>query len=316
MRGGTGYQITKIFNDSGILNIGKSKHEAKALAREAGAKTWSDLGKTLNIYSYNTAEGYKDVWHLFAKFIKAEFKVKDVEKITPEHVQAFLESRISSGIARATLQKEAAALAKFENALNLYSSKFSTGNHYDFRKTIRATVKEALRDMPKADPHRAYVMPDRMIKAIADEKHRIAAQSQYIGGARIHEISLIKPEQLMGIIYDDLAGEKYGKIKIRGKGGKIRELILRAATYSKIEAIIQAEGEFSIDKNQYRADLRQACHECGIKYNASHGLRWNFAQDRMEHLQSRQAKSYEESLRIVSKDLGHQRADITEHYLR
>ena len=316
VRGGLGWQITELFNKSGILQVGQSKHAAKADARSAGAKTWSQLGEALDIYSFATANTYKDTWHQFFDFARAKFLLKDIEKTTPQYVQAFLESRILDNVARATLQKEASALAKLEKSLNLYSLKFEKGNHYDFRPAIRETLKVALREIPKADPHRAYICAERIIMAIKDEKHRIAAQSQHVGGARIHEISLIKSRQLMGISLDDISGEKYGRLEVKGKGGKKRELILSLEIYEKITAIIRLEGEFIIDKNQYRSDLRQACEACGVKYNGSHGLRWTFAQNRMEFLQSGRGKTYEDALRIVSRDLGHQRPDVTEHYMR
>lgn len=316
MRGGMGYQITEILNKSGILQIGAGKHEAKAAAREAGAKSWADMGKALGIHSFNTADTYKDTWHQFSGFAKAELKLKDIEKTAPEHIRIFLESRIFKGVALATVAKEAAALAKLENALNLYSEKHERGNQYNFRDTIREIVKQARHELPKADPHRAYGSPDRIIGAIEDIKHQIAAQSQWESGARVYEISLIKPEQIRGIGQDRSTGEKCGIIEIKGKGGKNRELHVGSVTYEKISSIIEQEGRFSIDKNDYRADLRQACESCNEKYTGSHGLRWSYAQNRMECLQSECGMSYEQSLCEVSRALGHERPDITEHYLR
>lgn len=316
MRGGIGYQITEIFNKSGIIQIGSSKHEAKAEAREAGAKSWADMGKALGIYSFKTAEGYKDTWHNFANYAKSELKLKDIEKTSAEHIQSYIENRISAGVALATISKEAAALAKLENALNLYSEKHERGNQYNFRDAIREIVKQARQELPKSDPHRAYESPEKIITEIQDLKHRMAARSQLESGARIHEISLIKTHQLKGMGLDRATNKKCGVIEIKGKGGKIRELCVRIDTYEKISNVIETEGKFCIDKNAYRADLRHACEKCGERYTGSHGLRWKFAQERMEILQSAHGMSYEQSLLEVSRQLGHQRADITEHYLR
>jgi len=316
MRGGMGWQITEIFSKSGIVKIGESKHEAKAAARESGANSWADMGKALGIFSYNTAGAYKDTWHQFANFSKATLNLRDIEKTSATHVQAYLDSRISERVALATIAKEAAALCKLENALNLYSAKYERGNQYNFRDAIRETVTEARHELPKADPHRTYSSPEHIIEAIRDVKHRVAAQSQLESGARIHEISLVKLDQMRGIGQDRTTGKKCGIIEIKGKGGKIRELHVSVGTYENISSTIKSEGKFSIDKNAYRFDLHQACENCGEKYNGSHGLRWTYAQDRMESLQSDHGMSYEQSLRQVSLDLGHERPDITEHYLR
>ena len=50
-------------------------------------------------------------------------------------------------------------------------------------------------------------------------------------------------------------------------------------------------------------------------YQGSHGLRWSYAQERHNEVQQH-GYTYEQSLSIVSQELGHERADITEHYLR
>ena len=68
------------------------------------------------------------------------------------------------------------------------------------------------------------------------------------------------------------------------------------------------------DKNEYREILKDAAEKTEQDYTGSHGLRWNFAVDRMEELQGTDM-TYEERLQVVSWEMGHERADITEHYL-
>ena len=51
------------------------------------------------------------------------------------------------------------------------------------------------------------------------------------------------------------------------------------------------------------------------KYNGSHGLRWNFAQNRMDYHMTHGGLTYEAGLVAVSDEMGHVRGDITEHYL-
>jgi len=315
MRGGMGSQVTEIFNKSGIFTPGESKHEAKELAREGGAATWADMGRELGIYSYNTAETYKDVWHQFGDYAKFEMGLKDIEKTTENHVKAYLESRIAQGIAYSTYQKEAAALGKLENALNMYSARFNRGNDYNFRPAIRECGTEARNELEKSDPHRAYRDPEKLIASISNENHKIAASVQYEGGARIHEASLIKNEQLGGFGPDKITGECVGQIRIEGKGGKERTLAVSTETYRNIEKVIERDGEYRIDKNDYRHSLREAAEKVGQEYNGSHGLRWSYAQERMEEAQEN-GRTYEQALVEVSHEMGHERADITEHYLR
>ena len=70
IRGSINFQVNQVFLKSGIFCPGESKHAAKDVARQAGAQTWADLGKSLNIYSYGTAQVYKDTWHQACHWIK------------------------------------------------------------------------------------------------------------------------------------------------------------------------------------------------------------------------------------------------------
>ncbi|MFA5180591.1 MAG: hypothetical protein WC405_04675 [Syntrophales bacterium] len=314
MRGGMGYQITKIFNESGIFKPGTSKHIDKAAARASGAVTWADLGRNLAIYSYNTAETYKDTWHLFGDFAKLEMGLKDIEKTDAGHIKNFLESRVDLGIAYSTYQKEAAALGKLESTLNMYSQKYDRGNIYEFRTVIRESGVEARNELISNQPRRAYQAPQKLLSAISRENHHIAASVQYEGGARIHETSLIKVDQLAGYDQDSITGERVGRIDIVGKGGKERTISVSSITYKKLLNAIERAGEFKLSKGYYRS-LRNAAEHTGQGYNGSHGLRWNYARERMDDCQQN-GKSYEQALIRVSREMGHQRADITEHYLR
>jgi integrase len=310
MYGGIDSQVTHIFNDSGILEIGKSKHQAKELARANEAKTWHEVGKYLGIYSYGTADTYKDVWHEFARFAKSELRLKDMEKTGSEHVGAFLFQKIEDGIARSTYQKISAAMEKFEMALNRYSQKFGKGNLYDFDKTIRAASKEAQAELEKGGTPRAYEKPTEVINRLERDSHQLVASIQHQGGARISEATWIKEHQLKGV------EEGRGVIFLDfTKGGKEREMRIDPETYNQLEKAISDMYEFKVDKGGYRVALRIASEATGQKYQGSHGLRWSFAQERMETLQVN-GRTYEEALVMVSNEMGHNRADITNHYLR
>ena len=303
-----------MFKDSGIFNPGVSKHIEKGTAREKGAKTWSDLGRELNIYSYNTAETYKQVWHDFGQWAKAEAGLKDIEKTTGEHVKAYLESRIVDGIKYTTYEKECAALAKFENALNAWSDKHSKDNEYNFRDSIREIKAEAREVLDRSVESRAYESPNSLISSISNDSYRTIASVQYEGGARINEVWKIETNNLKGMKLDPYSKEFKGYIEVSGKGGKEREIALSIDTYKQIENILQEKGNMEFDKDEYRNSLKEAAELSGQDYTGSHGLRWNFAVERMEELQGT-GMTYEERLQEVSWEMGHERADITEHYL-
>jgi len=292
-----------------------SKHAEKEVARSEGARTWAALGKSLNIYSYGTAEVYKDTWHQACHWAKDNLGVRDVETLQGEHIKSFLESRIADGIKYSTFQREAAALSKFENAMNMYADRDGKHNEYNFREAIQDVRREASEVLDKTIETRAYDDPKSLISALSNDDYKVVASIQHESGARINEVWQIERNDLKGMKLDPYTKEFMGFVEVTGKGGKEREIALSIDTYKQIENILQEKGNMEFDKNDYREAIKEAAEASGQDYTGSHGLRWNFAEERMEELQEHTNMTYEERLQEVSWEMGHERADITEHYL-
>jgi integrase len=312
MRGSPVYQVQQLFEKSGINQIGESKHQAKEAARADGAKTWHDLGKNLGIHSYATADAYRAVWREVLRESRAEYGVRDIEKLTGEHVQHFLEGKIAQGVSMATFRQYAAACEKLEVALNMYAERNNTGNTYRFSEAIE-TARGDARELRRFEGSRAYENPTALIREIAEPEHRLCASIQYEGGARIREAGLIRPDQLRGM--DGNRGTIHID-RVGAKGGKEREIHVSRETYERLQDHIARHGVFQIDdQDKYRQSLKAAAERTGQEYHGSHGLRWNFAQERMDYHMNH-GLSYEASLVAVSDEMGHVRGDITEHYLK
>ena len=104
-------------------------------------------------------------------------------------------------------------------------------------------------------------------------------------------------------------------VEVKGKGGKIREIGVSPDTYNTAKEWVKNFDRIGFDERAYRKDLQEAANLTGQEYHGSHGLRWNFAQERFHNLMEN-GYTYEQALAQVSKELGHERADITKHYLR
>ncbi len=297
------YQVHQVFQE--IIKFGESKHEAKEQARQNGARTWHELGKQLNIYSYKTADQYRDISKEVLEYAKQKMGIKDIEKLTNEAVKSYLESKIAEGVQYSTFQKYAAACEKLETALNEYAKNHGTNNQYSFDlKTVREQAQETLE---RTQTTRAYEKPQTLVENVQNSDYKIIAQSQLEGGFRVSELNRMTKENFK---------ENNTFQVISGKGGKDREVPLSQETYQSLKSLIDSNGgkfEFSMDN--YRDALKEAAQLSNQPYTGSHGLRWSFAQEKFSELM-RQGKTYEQSLQIVSNWLGHERADITEHYLR
>jgi len=317
LRGSVNWQVNQIFLKSGIFTPGQSKHFAKEKARMDGARSWADIGSKIDIHSYATAQTYKDVWHQFGHFAKDVLGVRDLEVLRSEHVCSFLESRIAGGVKYSTFQKYAAALGKFEKAFNLFAVNTGSGKVYDFRSKFEPLRKEAARVLGRGDETRAYQNPKFLISALVNESHRLIASIQLEGGARIYEASLIHGDQLDGLTVDEFTGKDVGLIRLDPgdtKGGKGRTIFVAPGTYLRLCEYIEKHQVFKVNSNHYRGDLKNAAVRTGQMYSGSHGLRWNFAQIKFSEL-LKHGFTYEQCLQQVSWNMGHERADITLHYL-
>ncbi len=324
MRGNVNWQVQQIYIESGIKQIGKSKHEAKEAAREMinsnnkGA-TWHSMGKKLGIYSYSTADAYRAVWKLLGNYVKENYKIRNMEKIEGEHVQAFLESKIAHDVSYQTFGQYAAALEKLETAMNGFAEKTDSGIKYSFEEYIGNARRDAQGFLEKFTGSRAYSDPAKLVSKISNHIFRFVARMQYESGARVSECTHFSEKHLLGFEKDGVTGKEKGKILIeKAKGGISGEKSVSMKTYKQLQSLIDLspEGRFEFNMWSYREALRRAAKDSGQEYNGSHGLRWNFARERFQEVQRVGGLTYEQALAAVSQEMFHQRADITEHYLK
>lgn len=305
-------QITHLFNASGIFTPGESKHEQKEELRSEMAEndkkpSWHDFGQNLTICSYRTAENYKDVWHQCANWChdNKDIQLKNIEKIDGNMISKFLEHKVDEGVSLNTFRQYASAMDKMGVALEMYNNK-----EYSFDlKEVRALGNEKL-EMPEGT--RAYDNPAAIIDALSGRSELIASM-QHEGGFRISEVLTLKIDNLKG---DGVVGID------NTKGGLYREIQLSPETYEKLKDYLEANegrfcgsGEIKEVADAYRADVKGAATATGQAYTGSHGLRWNYAQETYAHY-IKEGYTPEQALKATSKDMGHQRTDITLHYLK
>jgi hypothetical protein len=318
MRGSPVYQITKLWQESGINCIGTSRHEAKAQARHdcqmSGIQaTPHHIGLKTGIHSYGTADAYRDVWISIVRHARTHDGIRDVEKLSGEHVAFFLHQKIAERVSFATYQQYTAAAQKLAVALQLYSNSHTTGRTYDFNAAIKSTAEMARDTLTRFSGSRAYRNPSAVIQAIGNPDHRLAGQLQYSSGARISEIALIRHNQLLGMKLDPVTGKECGCILAQGKGGRIAHHLIDLDSYHKVMEIIRTRGEYRIDKDDYRDSIKKACTAVEERYTGSHGFRWNRAAERVTE-SMRHGMNYDQALAITALALSHSRTSITDHY--
>ncbi len=330
MRGNVNYQVQVLWKEAntGIFAPGRSKHRDKEevreefIVREGRKPTWQEVAKRTPVYSYSVLDDYRRVTKDLLHFCRDKFNLRDAEKLSAFHIQAFLQSIIEINTIRySSFKAYCAALQKLESALNLYSQKYNRGNQYSWTLEINEISRRAkctLSREPRYAEGRGYENAQKVLAAIDHPDSQLCAALQIEGGHRIREASRLGPGHLGGYQADPVTGETKGVLHVKrvdSKGGKPRTVYVNVETYRRLETIIAERGTFQVDQDVYRNRLRAACRQVLQQHTGSHGLRWTFAQRRLDEFLA-QGYTYLQALLAVSAEMGHSRADITEHYLQ
>ena len=268
------------------------------------------------IASFKTMESYRQIWNNFFNYLQEHWCIKDFEKISSEHVAAYMDYKIEYYPSKQYIEKISAAIGKLELALHKFALNIH-GESRDYDFSIRQLILDEARDLNYVGNNyrnRAYLNPLALIGNLHEHLHQLAAKIQYEGGARIEGIAIIKQKQLHGIEFDSITKMQKGVIFTKEKGGKEGNVLVSLATYNQLENYFTDHKIFKINRQRYYNDIKQAALVTNEISEASHGLRWNFAKRRMFEY-AKAGYSYQNSLQQVSYEMKHNRASITTHYL-
>jgi hypothetical protein len=114
----------------------------------------------------------------------------------------------------------------------------------------------------------SYTDPEA-IRNRLDETHRMIAETQALGGFRIREIAKASVDRA-----------NYEIVIHKAKGGRDRTLHFehRKEEFEKLSELIEKLQEMHYEEHlkDYYRDLKEACHETGQEYYASHAFRYEY----------------------------------------
>lgn len=321
MRGKPAKQAKTLLSQ--ILHLGQSRHQAKKEARQflesRGLPTDSHtVARHLGIHSTGSYGKYLMIVEQFIRYVSDEFGVTDSMRITEEHAAAFITNSARKN-AFSTVQTQCAALEKMCVGMEKLSRQLKVQGKIDYVQKYEWTrsfdnikaQKRALEikktgDIIRPAP-RAYDAPHVFVEKLTGD-FKTAAQLQLLCGARVGEIKYLKKSQLNG-----------RELRlIKTKGGRPRVIKLPVDLKDRLDRAFKRDRNnpfFEIDQRNYSRALQKVVAETpGEEWHGTHGLRWNYAQNRVSEL--RQTHMPKETANIVSRELGHSREDITNWYLR
>jgi integrase/recombinase XerD len=106
-------------------------------------------------------------------------------------------------------------------------------------------------------------------------------------------------------------------LRVKGKGGLDRTVELPDEIVDKLKPFMELKPSgklFNKDPSSVQRALRKACEALGIECKGVHGLRHDYAVNRYKELRKFGVEK-EDCKRVVSRELGHNRTEITDAYL-
>lgn len=197
-------------------------------------------------------------------------------------------------------------------------------------------IHSGVRTSGHGDRGRAYT-PEQiaMVAAAQEGPNRLATEIAAAAGLRAHELFTLRPlHERRASAHRTWSADRFVGMRnvtrytVVGKGGLIREVAIPVALVERLEKMRLPEPRQLTDRSVHyetHYDLRggnawsksfcEAAKRALGWSTGAHGIRHTYAQRRLDTLQYL-SYDYEEALEIVSQELGHFRADITEVYLR
>ena len=318
-------QMNYAIKESGYLQFGNSKKAAVQEVRHrlasSGEKHGShEIAKETGFFSQGHYKNTYLTMRSFARYLD-EKKVDNLQDFGRRRVEEFLKNKVEEGIKLEQYKNIEGHLTKMQGVLKTYFEKRGIEKNLGIIDRAKNYSRDYAKEhLEKGVEARSYEDPKAIIDNLHREDHKLVATIQLEAGARINEASLIDGRRMGGIT--EHQGREVGVIHLQpgdAKGGLSRDLYLSRETYEKVSAYVIDHGKLHIEKggqrDVYRDAIREAAATTDQKYTGSHGLRHNFAQNRMAELES-SGMGHRVALTQVSIEMGHFREDITQHYLR
>lgn len=265
--------------------------------------------------SYKTRERYEDGVKNFAKYMADAFKKQNLNNIKPKHLYAYVEFMQDIGYSTSYVTTNLSAIRFFIDQVGGDSSKLPNNNRLG---VISRNKEERIGDNKAWSPMEIESFV-RYASDVGQERYGDMARLSSEMGLRVHEVCRLDKGHLRQALEE-------GKISIKGKGGLIRDvlvsdkiLIERLYNDTKRGDKVFIKG----DEQTHRVikNIQMFIYNNQDKFALDkdkqltfHGLRHFYCQNRHKELMQHGLTDLQ-ARKIVSRELGHYRINITQIYL-
>lgn len=268
--------------------------------------------------SVGTVRNYEERLAIVAKHANAEFKC-GLRDLTVERAHQYLNDR-SVEVEQKTLDMERQAI---QCMMQHVTGKLSTTETLDVIKSEQQQILSSRSYSPEQA---------KMIADAQTERNALATEIAHAAGLRAHELHTLQrideripdPRPALEEKFTGREGERY---TVEGKGGLVREVLIPKDLAERLEDRrleqplqitdrgVNYTSHYDINGgNRWSSSFTTASNRALNWSTGAHGLRHSYAQERMDEL--KKSMPHEKALEVVSQEMGHFRANITEVYLR
>lgn len=295
-----------------------AKHiDPQAVAEKQAANIMKQMqGKHLS--SVGTIRNYEERLTIVAKHANADFQCS-LRDLTVAQAHQYLTDRATE-VGQKTLDMERQAI---QSMMQNVTRKLGQTEKLDVIKSEQQQILTSRSYTPEQA---------RMVADAQTERNALATEIAYAAGLRAHELHTIqriedrRPD--IRESHDAKFAHRDGvRYTVDGKGGLVREVLLPKDLSDRLEARRLEQPQQITDRgvnyishydinggNRWSSSFTTTSNRALNWSAGAHGLRHSYAQERMNELQ--RTLPYEQALKVVSLEMGHIRAEITEVYLR
>jgi hypothetical protein len=242
---------------------------------------------------------------------KVQFNITpDLHNITKEHINSYVNELIEKGLKYNSISTYLSQVNKLSIAISKIPDKAS--QHVKDKRGVVFTPKDVKQARKTAKEqaignihiNRSYSNTDA-IGAYLDGKTALSFRLQKDYGLRVTAATKISPMQL----------KANNKFEFVNKGGKLQTITIDKNLHKQLKESTKIGKGHLVPYNLYIKELKQAMTQTGQKWQGTHGLRYSYAQTKFDQYQ-KDGLTAEQARQKVSNDLGHNRIDITDHYLK
>lgn len=282
-----------------VMSNANGINESKSHSRERSDKVGANGHKVSDkAHSIKEVQNMRSITTQYINYVKDNYEGKVAHNINSDSAKSFIESKANE-VSGGTLNTYISTMNKIADNLNKDNiGTLSRENIQDIKNDIKEN-----HNLSSTHENRAYNDPISIRNEMSHTPFSLSADLQHLTGLRASDCI----DSSKWTINED------NSLTISGsKGGITYQTAILSQNI--IDRVSEAkEMNYKANYTEYKDTLKQAVQSTEQEWSGTHGLRYNFAQERVSELKE-QGYTQAQAHGQTSLEMGHSRLEITKHY--